>query len=58
MNARAKLWADCINYRDLSQRHVVEPFRLDMDIHRPSQSRDGDTTIYIQASPIELNISQ
>ncbi|ELR25704.1 uncharacterized protein ACA1_308240 [Acanthamoeba castellanii str. Neff] len=64
-NARAKGWVDAVNFRDLTQRHLIEPFRLDVDLRKPSsyQSKhwpDQDTALRatIQTSPVELNVTQ
>lgn len=64
-NARGKGWVDAVNFRDLTQRHLIEPFRLDVDLRKPSsyQSKhwpDLDTALRatIQTSPVEVNVTQ
>jgi hypothetical protein len=73
-NARGKGWVDSVNFRDLTQRHLIEPFRIDAGLCKPAtsqqyqsyldttgRSQDVDDNLVranIQTSPVEVNITQ
>lgn len=65
---QAKTWIDNVNFRDLTERHLVEPFLVHAEISKPgpvqryglkgASTTEGKLRIQLETGPLEVNISQ